>query len=89
MSLKSHLRPHGTSRRHDPRPAQPPGGSRVFLVQRAGALVVAGFLLVFGLLGFAGGLLAYESLHRSGRFNLPSVIGWFALYIAFIVVVVV
>jgi hypothetical protein len=56
MSLKSHLRPHGTSRRHDPRPAQPPGGSRVFLVQRVGALVVAGFLLVFGLLGFAGGL---------------------------------
>jgi cation:H+ antiporter len=40
-------------------------------------------------LGLAGGLLAYESLHRSGRFKLPSVIGWFALYIAFIVVVVV
>jgi cation:H+ antiporter len=40
-------------------------------------------------LGFAGGILAYESLHRSGRFKLPSVIGWFALYIAFIIVVVV
>jgi cation:H+ antiporter len=40
-------------------------------------------------LGFAGGILAYESLHRSGRFKLPAVIGWFALYIAFIVVVVV
>jgi cation:H+ antiporter len=40
-------------------------------------------------LGLAGGILAYESLHRSGRFKLPSVIGWFALYIAFIVVVVV
>jgi cation:H+ antiporter len=40
-------------------------------------------------LGFAGGLLAYESLHRSGRFKLPAVIGWFALYVAFIVVVVV
>ena len=38
-------------------------------------------------LGFAGGLLAYESLHRGGRFKLPAVIGWFSLYIAFIVVV--
>lgn len=41
------------------------------------------------ILGLAGGILAYESLHRSGRFKLPSVIGWFSLYIAFIVVVVV
>jgi cation:H+ antiporter len=40
-------------------------------------------------LGLAGGLLAYESLHRSGRFKLPSVIGWFALYAAFIIIVVV
>jgi hypothetical protein len=40
-------------------------------------------------LGLAGGLLAYESLHRAGRFKLPAVIGWFALYIAFIVIVVV
>jgi cation:H+ antiporter len=40
-------------------------------------------------LGFAGGLLAYESLHRDGRFTLPAVIGWFTLYVAFIVVVVV
>src|ERR1700761_472812 len=40
-------------------------------------------------LGFAGGLLPYESLHRAGRFKLPAVIGWFALYGAFIVVVVV
>jgi cation:H+ antiporter len=40
-------------------------------------------------LGFAGGILAYESLHRSGRFKLPAVIGWFALYIAFIIIVVV
>jgi cation:H+ antiporter len=40
-------------------------------------------------LGFAGGILAYESLHQAGRFKLPAVIGWFALYIAFIVVVVV
>jgi cation:H+ antiporter len=40
-------------------------------------------------LGFAGGLLAYESLHRSGRFKLPAVLAWFALYAAFIVIVVV
>ncbi|HET7590010.1 MAG TPA: sodium:calcium antiporter [Solirubrobacterales bacterium] len=40
-------------------------------------------------LGFAGGLLAYESLHLGRRFKLPAVIGWFALYASFIVAVVV
>ncbi len=40
-------------------------------------------------LGLAGGFLAYEALHRRGRFELPAVLGWFALYLAFIVVVVV
>ena len=35
-------------------------------------------------LGIAGGLLAYESLHISGRFKLPAVIGWFVLYASFI-----
>jgi cation:H+ antiporter len=40
-------------------------------------------------LGFAGGLLAYLSLHRARRFALPAVLGWFALYVAFIVVVAV
>jgi len=40
-------------------------------------------------LGLAGGLLAYESLHLGRRFKLPAVIGWFALYSAFIVTVVV
>jgi len=40
-------------------------------------------------LGFAGGLLAYLSLHRGNRFTLPAVIGWFSLYAAFIVIVVV
>jgi cation:H+ antiporter len=39
-------------------------------------------------LGLAGGFLAYEVLHRRGRFELPAVLGWFALYAAFIVVVV-
>jgi cation:H+ antiporter len=38
-------------------------------------------------LGLAGGLLAYEVLHRRGRFGLPAVITWFALYTTFIVVV--
>lgn len=38
-------------------------------------------------LGLAGGLLAYESLHLARRFKLPAVIGWFALYASFIVVV--
>jgi cation:H+ antiporter len=40
-------------------------------------------------LGLAGGLLAYVSLHRGNRFTLPAVIGWFSLYIAFIVIVAV
>ena len=39
-------------------------------------------------LGLAGGLLAYESLHLGRRFKLPSVIGWFVLYTAFIVAVI-
>jgi cation:H+ antiporter len=40
-------------------------------------------------LGLAGGLLAYEALHRRGRFGLAPVIGWFALYATFIIVVAV
>jgi len=40
-------------------------------------------------LGVAGGLLAYFSLHRAGAFRLPAVIGWFALYTAFLLVVIV
>jgi cation:H+ antiporter len=39
-------------------------------------------------LGLVGGLLAYEVLHRRGRFGLPAVLGWFSLYSAFIVIVV-
>jgi len=38
-------------------------------------------------LGLLGGFLAYEALHRRGRFELPAVIVWFALYSAYIVVV--
>jgi cation:H+ antiporter len=40
-------------------------------------------------LGLAGGLLAYLSLHRAGRFAPPAVVGWFALYASFIIAVVV
>jgi cation:H+ antiporter len=39
-------------------------------------------------LGVAGGVIAYLSLHRAGQFNLPAVIGWFGLYAAFLLVVV-
>jgi cation:H+ antiporter len=38
-------------------------------------------------LGLAGGLLAYEALHRRGRFELPAVVAWFSLYAAFIAIV--
>jgi cation:H+ antiporter len=40
-------------------------------------------------LGLAGGFLAYEVLHRRGRFGLPAVVTWFALYVAYIAVVAV
>ena len=40
-------------------------------------------------LGIAGGVLAYESLHLARRFKLPAVIGWFALYSAFIAAVII
>jgi cation:H+ antiporter len=40
------------------------------------------------ILGVAGGLLAYFSLHRAKVFRLPAVIGWFALYSAFLIVVI-
>ncbi|MEX0972075.1 MAG: sodium:calcium antiporter [Solirubrobacterales bacterium] len=40
-------------------------------------------------LGLAGGLLAYEILHRRDRFALPAVLGWVALYTSFIVIVAV
>jgi cation:H+ antiporter len=46
----------------------------------------ASFSIVLGLLG---GFIAYEALHRRGRFELPAVVAWFALYSAYIVVVAV
>lgn len=54
MALRLHLPHRSTSR---PGPAgEPHLGARVFAVQRAGAVLVALILLVFGFLGFAGGL---------------------------------
>jgi cation:H+ antiporter len=40
-------------------------------------------------LGLAGGVLAYWTLRLRGRFELPAVIAWIALYAAFIVIVAV
>ncbi len=40
-------------------------------------------------LGLAGGFLAYEALHRRGRFQLPVVLAWFGLYFAFIAAIVI
>jgi cation:H+ antiporter len=50
---------------------------------------LSGTAILSIVLGLAGGLLAYESLHLARRFKLPAVIGWFALYTAFIAAVIV
>ena len=54
MALRLRLPNHAKS--HSAPAEDPHLGARVFAVQRAGAILVAVFLLVFGLLGFAGGL---------------------------------
>ena len=67
MAQRLHLFRHQTSASAES--SEPPGvGSRVYAVQRAGAVLVALFLLVFGLLGFARG---QEFLSTSG----PTVLG--------------
>ena len=38
-------------------------------------------------LGLAGGILAYATLHRGSRFSPPAICGWLALYSAFIAIV--
>ena len=55
MTVRLHL-PHRTSDRSAPPRPRPGLGSRVFVVQRTGAVLVALFLLAFALLGLAGGL---------------------------------
>ena len=50
---------------------------------------LSGIAALSVVLGLIGGFLAYEALHRRGRFQLPVVLAWFALYISYILVVVV
>lgn len=45
------------------------------------------FAIASGALGVAGGILAYFSLHRRGRFRWPSIAVWASLFAAFIVYV--
>jgi hypothetical protein len=54
MALRPHLS-HRTKQESAPA-GEPHLGARVFTVQRVGAVLVAVFLLVFGVLGFADGL---------------------------------
>jgi len=50
---------------------------------------LTGTAILSVVLGVAGGLLAYESLHLAKRFKPPAIAAWFVLYVSFIVVVVV
>jgi cation:H+ antiporter len=50
---------------------------------------LAGNAAVSVALGLAGGILAYWALRLRGRFELPAVIAWIALYSAFIIIVAV
>jgi cation:H+ antiporter len=50
---------------------------------------LAGNAAVSMCLGLAGGVLAYWTLRLRGRFEIPAVVAWMALYAAFIVVVAV
>jgi hypothetical protein len=70
MALRLHV-PHPSSDPSAP-PGERPGiGSRVFAVQRTGAVLVALFLLVFAVLGFAGGL-DFFSTEGEEILGLPS-----------------
>ena len=70
MALRLHV-PHRSADPTAP-PGERPGiGSRVFAVQRTGAVLVALFLLVFAVLGFAGGL-DFFSTEGEEILGLPS-----------------
>ena len=70
MALRLHV-PHRSAAPSAP-PGERPGiGSRVFAVQRTGAVLVALFLLVFAVLGFAGGL-DFFSTEGEEILGLPS-----------------
>jgi cation:H+ antiporter len=47
------------------------------------------FGILSAVLGVAGGIVAYEALHRRGRFVLPAVVAWGVLYATFITFVLV
>ncbi len=79
MALRVHL-PHRPTRSVSARERRTLG-ARVFAVQRTGAVLVALFLLVFGLLGFAGGLDFFSTegrrvlgLSSNGLLSLLSVV---------------
>jgi cation:H+ antiporter len=42
------------------------------------------FAVVSGVLGLAGGALAYYEVHGKKRFTLPAILGWLGLFIAFL-----
>lgn len=48
---------------------------------------LSGYAALSLVLGLAGGFLAYEVLHRRGRFGIVAVSCWFTLYISYIAVV--
>jgi hypothetical protein len=80
MALKLHL-PHRPRKRSAPAGERPGLGARVFAVQRIGAVLVALLLLVFGVLGFAGGLDFFSTdgerilgLSSNGLLSLISVV---------------
>jgi hypothetical protein len=80
MALKLHL-PHRPTKRFAPAGERPGLGARVFAVQRIGAVLVALLLLVFGVLGFAGGLDFFSTdgerilgLSSNGLLSLISVV---------------
>jgi len=47
------------------------------------------FAIASGVLGLAGGVVAYFALHRTGRFRWPAIGAWVALFSAFLVYVAV
>jgi uncharacterized protein DUF4383 len=80
MAPLPHL-PHRPTTRSTPAGERPGLGTRVFVVQRIGAVLVALVLLVFGLLGFAGGLDFFSTdgerilgLSSNGLLSLISVV---------------
>ncbi|SDC72790.1 protein of unknown function [Geodermatophilus telluris] len=88
MTLRLHL-PHRPAARSAPPRERRSLGARVFVVQRTGAVLVALFLLVFGVLGFAGGLDFFSTqgqrilgLSSNGLLSLLSVVVALVLAVA-------